>query len=69
MSKKKEDTYRKGKNCGYALLPNLGLSFEDADNIIADLKAENRYLKQKVAYWEAKANEYKALLENMERVG
>jgi len=34
-----------------------------------ELEAENADLKQKATYWEAKAGEYKALLENMERVG
>jgi Txe/YoeB family toxin of Txe-Axe toxin-antitoxin module len=44
--------------------------------IIGELKAdifkclvETEKLKKKAAYWEAKAGEYKALLENMERVG
>lgn len=34
-----------------------------------ELEADNMYLKQQAAFWEAKAMEYKALLENMERVG
>ena len=44
--------------------------------IIGELQAdvfarlvEIENLKKKAAYWEAKAMEYKALLENMERVG
>ena len=35
---------------------------------ITRLEAKNIDLKQKATYWEAKANEYKAILENMERV-
>jgi hypothetical protein len=44
---------------------------EDTEKLrvwIEELKAENIDLKQKATYWEAKANEYKAILENMERV-
>lgn len=40
-----------------------------AVRIIGELKADVEKLKKDVAFWEAKANEYKALLENMERVG
>ena len=46
-----------------------------AVRIIGELKAdifkclvETEKLKKKAAYWEAKAMEYKALLENMERI-
>lgn len=34
-----------------------------------ELEAKNIDLKKKAEYWEAKAMEYRSLLENMERVG